>query len=69
MAKTVLLECDKCGSTKDVANLSSTRSDGKHLDLDLCSKCWAVLVKDYGARLTDRQPRRTFEVVDESDIK
>lgn len=69
MAKTVLLECDRCGSAKDVSNLSATRGDDMHIDLDLCPKCWKHLEREYGARVTVRAPRRGFEIVDEDDIK
>ena len=70
MAKTVLLECDRCGeSGGDVSNLSANRSDGMHIDFDLCAKCWDQFANDYGVRMTVRAPRRPFGVVNEEDIK
>lgn len=69
MAKVVLLECDRCGASKDVSSLQGSRSDGKHIDVDLCPKCWTALVKEFHARVSDKQPRRPFEVVDEDDIR
>lgn len=68
MAKTVLLECDHCGTTKDVSSLDGQRSDGKNIDVDLCRKCWAVVVKDYRMRVSDRQSRRSFKVIEPEDI-
>ena len=69
MAKTVLLECDKCGSSEKVLNLSANIEKEWSIDLDLCKGCWQNLFNTYHARIKPVEvARRVFEVVDEEDI-
>lgn len=68
MAKTMLLECDRCRGKKDVVSMEATTSDRMNVDVELCKKCFDSFVKEYGARVTDRQNRRPFTVIDEADI-
>lgn len=68
MAKTMLLECDRCRGKKDVVSLEGVTSDRMNVEVDLCKKCFQAFVDEFGARIADRHVRRPFTVIDEADI-
>lgn len=68
MAKTILLECDRCGGSSEVKSISSFYGPIK-IEVDLCKPCFSKMIHEYGFRSSQKGNRRTFEVVDEADIK
>ena len=63
-----LSRCDACSHRREVRILTGHTSDSLNIEVDLCRPCWLSLVNDYNVRVSARNKRNTFRVVDEKDI-
>lgn len=65
---TGLTRCDACSHRREVRTITGHTSDSLNIEVQLCRPCWLNLVNDYNVRVTQRNKRNTFRLVDEKDI-